>query len=57
MLRAACAKTYAGRNLGNIILNTTVDRDDDLNAVPDETRDRTPRRLDLLKQARATGLD
>jgi iron complex outermembrane receptor protein len=40
MIRAAYAKTYGRPNFSNIIPNTTVNQDDDLNADPDETRGR-----------------
>jgi len=37
LLRAAYAKTYGRPNFSNIIPNTTVNQDDDLNADPEET--------------------
>lgn len=37
LLRAAYAKTYGRPNFSNIIPNTTVNQDDDLNADPNET--------------------
>ncbi len=40
LVRAAYAKTYGRPNFSNIIPNTTVNQDDDLNADPDETRGR-----------------
>jgi|694.fasta_scaffold61462_2 TonB-dependent receptor len=40
LLRAAYARTYGRPNFSNIIPNTTVNQDDDLNADPDETRGR-----------------
>lgn len=40
MLRAAYAKTYGRPNFANIIPNTTVDQDDDLEADPDRRRGR-----------------
>ncbi len=40
LLRAAYARTYGRPNFSNIIPNTTVNQDDDLNADPDQTRGR-----------------
>lgn len=40
LVRAAYAKTYGRPNFSNIIPNTTVNQDDDLNADPDQTRGR-----------------